>query len=60
MRRHDKSKHIEKLNSFLNEHHDGEFSNTLLNKNVDTFLDELKQKDEDSYNVVERIIEKYF
>jgi len=44
----------------VNEHHDGEFSETLMNKTLSEFLDELKSKNEESYEAVEEIIKKNF
>ena len=44
----------------VNEHHDGDFPNKILSKSVESFLDELKSKDIESYDVVEDIIKKYF
>lgn len=44
----------------IHEHHEGKYSEELMNKTLDEFLDELRAKDKPSYELVEGIIEKYF
>jgi hypothetical protein len=44
----------------INEHHDGEFPESLMNKSLEQFLDELSKKSETDYDKVEDIIAKHF
>ena len=45
---------------YVDEHHDGEYSNEVLTMPVSEFLDTLKSRDEEAYEAVEVIIEKFF
>lgn len=44
----------------LEEHHYGEFSDEVLQSSIENFLDVIKPKNPKAYEVVEKIIEKYF
>lgn len=44
----------------LNEHHNGEYSNTIMDMTINQFLDTLKSKDKLGYEVVEKVIEHNF
>jgi hypothetical protein len=42
------------------EHHGGEYSDKIMSMTMSEFLDALKSKDEMSYEIVEKVIEKHF
>lgn len=44
----------------MSEHHSGEYKKGFLEKSVNSFLDDLKKKNETDYDKVEDIIEKHF
>jgi hypothetical protein len=48
------------LRDDMKEHHSGEYKKGFLEKSVNSFLDDLKKKNETDYDKVEDIIEKHF
>lgn len=72
MRRKDKLLHITKLNNrlnenkfswdgqYANEHHTGEYAESIMSMTVGEFLDTLQSRDKTGYEVVEKVLEANF